>query len=135
EYVPGVRYTDAAGHLSSGVDPARLIRLGIQGVLEHTLVYGIFHGDLHAGNVFIDHDGTFSLLDFGIVGRLDAVQRAALVRFMIGVGTFDTRGQLDALVEFGAIPLAPGLDLLGEVDPIFQYFKGKYEDALPYFGR
>jgi ubiquinone biosynthesis protein len=202
EYLPGVRYTDAAGHLGAGVDPAGLIRLGIQGVLEHTLVYGIFHGDLHAGNVFIDHDGTFSLLDFGIVGRLDAVQRAALVRFMIGVGTFDTRGQLDALVEFGAIPadadvaalaqlldeqfgdepltgvthdqmverfgrvmrvlvaegfrmpkelvlffknllylnglaatLAPGLDLLGEVDPIFQYFKGKYEDALPYFGR
>src|SRR5207237_9544626 len=31
--------------------------------------------------------------------------------------------------------LAPGLDLLGEVDPIFEYFKGKYEDALPYFGR
>ena len=34
-----------------------------------------------------------------------------------------------------AATLAPGLDLLGEVDPIFQYFKGKYEDALPYFGR
>src|SRR5205807_6433802 len=42
EYLPGVRYTDAAGHLSAGVDPAGLTRLAIQGVLAHTLGYGIF---------------------------------------------------------------------------------------------
>src|SRR5437763_934564 len=56
EYLPGTRYTDAAGNLEAGVDRAAIIRLGIQGVLEHTLVYGIFHGDLHAGNVFLEPD-------------------------------------------------------------------------------
>src|SRR5205814_7047023 len=45
-----------------------------------------------------------ALLDFGIVGRLDARQRAALVRFMMGVGAFDAAAQLEGLVEFGAIP-------------------------------
>ena len=199
EYLPGRRYTDAAGQLEPGVDPAQLIRVGIQGVLEHTLVYGIFHGDLHAGNVFLEPDGRYALLDFGIVGRLDADQRAALVRFMIGVGTFDARAQLEGLVQFGAIPpdtdldqlvaelealgpqpdvvthdqmvddmaqtmrllvargfrlpkelvlffknllylnglaaiLAPGLNLLGEVDPIFQYFAAKYETEISVFG-
>src|SRR5437764_4614630 len=104
EYLPGTRYTDAAGHLDAGVDPAAIIRLGIQGVLEHTLVYGIFHGDLHAGNVFLEPDGRFVLLDFGIVGRLDARQRAALVQFMMGVGMWDVRAQLQGLREFGAIP-------------------------------
>src|SRR5437764_7501077 len=201
EYLPGTRYTDAAGHLDAGVDPAAIIRLGIQGVLEHTLVYGIFHGDLHAGNVFLEPDGRFVLLDFGIVGRLDARQRAALVRFMMGVGTFDARAQLEGLREFGAIPadtdieelaatlealeeqqphpdvvtheqivegmgavmrilvahgfrlpkelvlffknllylnglaatLAPDLNLLGEIDPIFQYFAAKYEQELSMF--
>src|SRR5437588_640884 len=200
EYLPGKRYTDAAGHLDAGVDPAAIIRLGIQGVLEHTLVYGIFHGDLHAGNVFLEPDGRFVLLDFGIVGRLDARQRAALVQFMMGVGMWDVRAQLEGLREFGAIPadtdvaglaaalealdaeqhpdvvtheqivegmgqvmrilvahgfrlpkelvlffknllylnglaatLAPDLNLLGEVDPIFQYFAAKYEKELPQF--
>src|SRR5437763_7374962 len=56
EYLPGTRYTDAAGKLDDDVDPAAIIRLGIQGVLEHTLVYGIFHGDLHAGHVFLEPD-------------------------------------------------------------------------------
>ncbi|MBV8160508.1 MAG: AarF/ABC1/UbiB kinase family protein [Acidimicrobiia bacterium] len=203
EYLPGRPYTDAAGHLGPDVDPAAIIRLGIQGVLEHTLVYGIFHGDLHAGNVFLEPDGRFVLLDFGIVGRLDARQRAALVQFMLGVGTFDVRLQLDALRRFGAIPaetdvaglaaalealtvdqppsdvvtheqivegmsivmhllvahgfrlpkelvlffknllylnglaatLAPDLNLLGEVDPIFQYFAAKYEQELTMFER
>jgi len=200
EYLPGTRYTDAAGNLDDDVDPAAIIRLGIQGVLEHTLVYGIFHGDLHAGNVFLEPDGRFVLLDYGIVGRLDARQRAALVQFMLGVGTWDVRAQLAGLREFGAIPpdadmselvaalealdeqqhpdvvtheqlvegmgavmrilvahgfrlpkelvlffknllylnglaatLAPDLNLLGEVDPIFQYFAAKYEQELSTF--
>jgi ubiquinone biosynthesis protein len=201
EYLPGTRYTDAAGNLDATVDPAAIIRLGIQGVLEHTLVYGIFHGDLHAGNVFLEPDGRFVLLDFGIVGRLDARQRAALVQFMMGVGTFDARAQLEGLREFGAVPpdtdieqlaatlealeaqqphpdvvshtqivegmgavmrvlvahgfrlpkelvlffknllylnglaatLAPELNLLGEIDPIFQYFAAKYEQELSVF--
>src|SRR5947209_2863663 len=102
--VPGTRYTDAAGHLDPDVDAAAIIRLGIQGVPEHTLVYGIFHGDLHAGNVFLEPDGRFVLLDYGIVGRLDARQRAALVQFMLGVGMWDARAQLEGLREFGAIP-------------------------------
>ncbi|MCU1451348.1 MAG: hypothetical protein JWP02_3518, partial [Acidimicrobiales bacterium] len=32
-----------------------------------------------------------------------------------------------------AATLAPDLDLLGEVDPIFQYFAAKYESQLPVF--
>jgi ubiquinone biosynthesis protein len=202
EYLPGTRYTDAAGNLDAGVDPTAIIRLGIQGVLEHTLVYGIFHGDLHAGNVFLEPDGRFVLLDFGIVGRLDARQRAALVQFMLGVGTWDARVQLEALREFGAVPpdtdvaalaaelealdaehhdavvtheqmvegmgqvmrilvahgfrlpkelvlffknllylnglsatLAPDLNLLGEIDPIFQYFAVKYAQEMAVFER
>ncbi len=54
ERLPGVSYANAdpAG-LEAGAPP----HLGDQGVLEHTLVYGVFHGDLHAGNVLLDGDG------------------------------------------------------------------------------
>jgi ubiquinone biosynthesis protein len=33
--------------------------------------HGVFHGDLHSGNVFVFEDGRLGLIDFGIVGRLD----------------------------------------------------------------
>lgn len=119
ERLPGASYTvtDLAA-----VDRERLLRLAIQGVLEQTLVYGVFHGDLHAGNVLLDADGTFSLVDYGIVGRLDRTQRAALVRFLVGFVRNDIDSELEAMVTFGAIP--PGADLAAiaadieaEVDP------------------
>ena len=51
------RYTDAMAAYPDVVDGERLLRLAITGVLEHTIVYGVFHGDLHAGNVLIDRTG------------------------------------------------------------------------------
>ncbi len=71
ERVRGIRYTDAAT-VHPELDGQRIVRLAVQGVLEHALLYGVFHGDLHAGNVLIDEAGNFSLVDFGIAGRLDA---------------------------------------------------------------
>ena len=104
ERVPGVRYTDAVAAYPDVVDGERLLRLAVTGVLEHTLAYGVFHGDLHAGNVLISPTGDFSVIDFGIAGRVDASQRAALVQFLVGFGRNDTRLQLRGLQAFGAIP-------------------------------
>lgn len=119
ERLPGTSYTVAD---LSAVDRERVLGLAIQGVLEQTLVYGVFHGDLHAGNVLLDESGTFSLVDFGIVGRLDRAQRAALVRFLIGFVRNDIMAELEAMVTFGAIPpdadLAPiAAEIEAEVDP------------------
>ena len=103
ERVPGIRYTDAAlAH--PDLDGPRIVRLAVQGVLEHALLYGVFHGDLHAGNVLIDEEGNFSLVDFGIAGRLDAAQRAAMVRLVIGFARNDFAAQVTAVAEFGALP-------------------------------
>jgi len=112
ERVPGVRYTDALTTYPETVDGAKLLRLAIQSVLEQTLIYGRFHGDLHAGNVLIAPNGGFSLVDFGIVGRLTAEQRASLVRFMLGFASNDVRAQLEAMKEFGAIPDGADLETL-----------------------
>lgn len=126
EAVPGVPYDRA-----QSADGERLVELAIRGVLEGTLAYGRFHGDLHAGNVLVSGDA-FSLVDFGICGRLSAAERAGLVRFLMGFAAMDARRQLEALTAFGApaptpemvadvqavvdgLPPALGVDALGEV--------------------
>ena len=48
------------------------------------MIHGIFHGDLHGGNLFVLPDGRTALLDFGIVGRLDEERRLAFLRLMVG---------------------------------------------------
>jgi ubiquinone biosynthesis protein len=114
ERVAGVPYDRAGEEYGAELDGELLLHLAIRGVLETTLIYGIFHGDLHAGNVMIDGGDRFALVDYGICGRIDAAQRAALVRFMLAFAQMDARAQLDALAEFGALPDGVALDQLAE---------------------
>jgi ubiquinone biosynthesis protein len=121
--VAGVAYDAAPEEYGEHLDGDRLLRLAIQGVLETTLIYGMFHGDLHAGNVLIDEGDRFALVDFGICGRISAEQRAALVTFMLAFAQMDAAGQLRALERFGAIPAGADLEVLAadlqrEIDAI-----------------
>lgn len=62
-----------------GIDEARmLIRRGVKVWLESVIVHGPFHGDVHAGNLWILDDGRIAMLDFGIVGVLPATWRTIL---------------------------------------------------------
>ena len=123
--VAGVPYTRALAAFPDRVDGERLLRLAITGVLEHMLAYGVFHGDLHAGNVFISPGGEFSIIDFGITGRVDDDQRAALFTFLYGFARNDTVVQLEGLQRFGAVPEGHDLtalartieDRLNAIDP------------------
>jgi len=112
ERLGGVRFTDAPELLDADVDRAALLRLAVQGVLESSLVYGVFHGDLHAGNVLIDAEGSFGLVDFGIVGRLDSARRDALIELLLGLGTDDAPRQVRALQRFGALDAGTDADSL-----------------------
>ena len=54
-----------------GVDPAPVIDQAFRAWFLTALRDGIFHADIHAGNLFLLRDGRLGLLDWGIVGRLD----------------------------------------------------------------
>ena len=131
----GVPYTDALAAYPDVVDGERLLNLAITATLEHMIAYGIFHGDLHAGNVLINDRGDFSLIDFGIAGRIDAEQRAATVMFLFGFGRNDTLLQLQGLQAFGAIPEGQDVttgDLIYLLtDPDGNYLAGSIEGVEP----
>jgi len=50
---------------------------------------GYYHADPHPGNVMIDADGMLWLLDFGAVGRIDAISREALQGIALGFSLGD----------------------------------------------
>lgn len=61
------------------IDEARmLIRRGVKVWLESVIVHGPFHGDVHAGNLWVLDDGRIAMLDFGIVGVLPDAWRSIL---------------------------------------------------------
>jgi ubiquinone biosynthesis protein len=92
----------------------KILELAVTGTIEHSLAYGIFHGDLHAGNVFANSDGTLALLDYGIVGRFNDLERKSIVKFLLAFGLNDTLSQLKAMQDFNAVPKNADLKELAE---------------------
>jgi ubiquinone biosynthesis protein len=69
-HLEGVKISDLDGLDRYGVDRAKLVDV-VFGLLLYTACrHGMFHGDMHAGNIIVQPDGKVALIDFGIVGRL-----------------------------------------------------------------
>src|SRR4051794_24206923 len=110
ERLDGFNFEDVAGMKTAGIDTAAVVRACTVAFLEGALLYGVFHGDLHGGNLFVQPDGRVALLDFGITGRLDEHRRQAFLRLLVGGTVNDVRGQLAALRDLGALPPDTDLD-------------------------
>ncbi|HEY8547542.1 MAG TPA: AarF/UbiB family protein [Acidimicrobiales bacterium] len=62
-----------------GVDGELVLRRGVKVWMEAALVHGPFHGDVHAGNLWVLDDGRAAYLDFGIMGELPPAHRQAVL--------------------------------------------------------
>jgi ubiquinone biosynthesis protein len=110
ERVTGFNFDDVAGMQGAGIDTEAVIRSGMIAFMEGAMIEGLFHGDLHGGNMLVLEDGRTALLDFGIVGRLSDARRLAFLRMMLGATTNDVKGQVAALRDLGALPRDTDLD-------------------------
>ncbi len=110
ERLDGFKFDDVAGMKDAGVDTEKVVRTGMIGFMEGALIHGIFHGDLHGGNLFVMADGRTALLDFGITGRLDDFKRSAFLRLLMSGTSNDPVGQLAAFRDLGALPADTDLD-------------------------
>lgn len=110
ERLQGFNFDDVEGMQAAGIDTEAVVRAGMIAFMEGALVHGVFHGDLHGGNLFVLNDGRTALLDFGIVGRLSDKRRMAFMRLMLGATTNDLRGQVAALRDLGALPQDTDID-------------------------
>ncbi len=110
ERLSGFKFDDVAGMKDAGIDTEAVIRTGMIAFMEGAMIEGVFHGDLHGGNLFVMADGRTALLDFGIVGRLEGPRRLAFLRLMMNATANDVRGQMAALRDLGALPADTDLD-------------------------
>jgi ubiquinone biosynthesis protein len=110
ERLSGFSFDDLESMQAAGVDTHEVLRTGMRAFTEGCMVHGLFHGDLHGGNLFITADGRIALLDFGITARMTDLQRTAFLRLMITGAMGDIRGQLTAFRDLGALPPDTDLD-------------------------
>ena len=87
EYIEGGPIDDVALAERYGVDPAPLVRDLLRAWVLTALGPGVFHADIHAGNLFLQPDGRLAMLDWGVIARLDAYTKdlfVALVETAVG---------------------------------------------------
>jgi ubiquinone biosynthesis protein len=104
ERLDGFKFSDVEGMHAAGIDTEEVVRAGMIGFLEGCMMHGIFHGDLHGGNLFVLPSGKIALLDFGITGRLTEAKRLALLSLLVGASNADIPTQVAALRDLGAFP-------------------------------
>src|SRR4029077_11061111 len=102
---------DVEGMRAAGVDTGELVRALLIAFLEGAMIYGVFHGDFHGGNLLVTPEGRVALLDYGITARMTEQQRLAFLRMMLAGAVNDVHGQLEAFRDLGALP--PDADLDG----------------------
>lgn len=110
ERLSGYDFDQVTEIRDAGIDTHQLVRTGMIGFMEGAMIHGIFHGDLHGGNLFVLEDGRTALLDFGIVGRLSDARRVAFLRLLVTSTMNDVKGQLAAIRDLGALPVDTDLD-------------------------
>jgi predicted unusual protein kinase regulating ubiquinone biosynthesis (AarF/ABC1/UbiB family) len=110
-YVEGTPVDHGDELRAAGHDLTELVRVGARAWIEGALVHGLFHGDIHAGNLFVTPEGKVAFLDFGIMGRLDDGTRDVLRRTLPAVMIEgDHRSVMSAVAELGAVSGPVDLD-------------------------
>jgi len=84
ELLDGVPIDDPAATDWGDVDPRPLLLALMKAWFTTAVLDGVFHGDLHAGNLLLLRDGRLGLIDFGILGRLDPATHWIFRRMLEG---------------------------------------------------
>lgn len=117
ERIYGFSHAELSDIEAAGIDKLELLKTRLICFAEGALLHGVFHGDLHGGNILVCPDGREAILDFGIVGRFSPQERRALSALMAAGARGDTVGQLRALQAMGSLPPDADLDLIASEMP------------------
>ncbi len=106
DLVDGVPLSRAASRLAELGDQERdALATGLMStVIEQILVHGIFHADMHPGNVILRDDDTLGLIDFGAVGLLERSQRQRMTALLLAAAAEDDAAATDALLLIVDVP-------------------------------
>ncbi|HNK59417.1 MAG TPA: AarF/UbiB family protein, partial [Leptospiraceae bacterium] len=103
----GIPLTDLKAIKTVSSNPAKTLTDALD-IWFSSLGSGMFHADVHAGNLLVLKDGKIGFIDFGIVGRISPDTWMGLMFFMEGLGTTNAKMMARGLVQMDST--AKGID-------------------------
>ena len=124
DWAEGINLADNAALDAAGHDRKALAARVLQLFLSHALRDGLFHADMHQGNLKVAANGDIIAFDFGIMGRIDEYTRRVYAEILMGFIQRNYRRVAEVHFEAGYVPadrdmeeFASALRAVGE--PIF----------------
>ena len=130
-WADGLPLSDEAALEQPGLDRKALADNLTRAFLAQALDHGVFHADLHEGNLFAAPPARLFAVDFGIIGRLGSAERRYLAEILWGFLNRDYQRVAQVHFDAGYVPahhsveaFAQALRAVGE--PVF----GRAADAV-----
>ncbi|MBS1197038.1 MAG: ubiB [Proteobacteria bacterium] len=95
---------------AQGVDLKQLSAAGVEIFFTQVFRDGLFHADMHPGNVFVTPDGRYIALDFGIVATLTESDKNYLAQNFLAFFHRDYRRVAEIHIESGWVPKGTRVD-------------------------
>lgn len=131
DWVEGIPLTDPAALSQPGIDRAKLANKITQGFLANAIQNGVFHADMHEGNLIITPDGNVGLVDFGVVGRIGENERRFLAEILWGFINRDYVRIAEVHFEAGYVPKTQSVgDFAQALRSIGEPLQGKNADEM-----
>lgn len=99
--VPFSRLPEPGSGLPGSVAPADATRIAdavLDVIVGQIALRGVFHADLHPGNLILQPDGIVALIDFGSVGIVEKGLRRLLLPLLVALHNEDDSGATDAVL-------------------------------------
>jgi len=124
EWIDGISIREKEELEKRKIDTKALASNVIQHFLRHAIRDGFFHADMHQGNLFINKNGEIIPVDFGIMGRLDKLNKRYLAEILFGFVKRDYKKVAEVHLIAGLVPKNVSIDEFAQAlrsigEPIF----------------
>lgn len=92
ERIQGIKVTNVAKLEAAGLNRKLIAKRLADSIFQQVLMAGTFHGDPHAGNIFVMPGNVISYIDFGMVGKMSEDLRYHFVSLLLDLKKGDSRG-------------------------------------------
>ncbi len=99
EFIEGIKVSDSKALAAAGLDGGIIAERGTKLLLRQIFEHGYFHGDPHAGNIFVLKDNVICFVDFGIMGFLSPTLKEYIITVMLAIADRDPKKIVRILVE------------------------------------
>ncbi|MGE6377544.1 ABC1 kinase family protein [Peribacillus muralis] len=125
DFIQGIKINHYKQLDEEGYDRRIIAERLANSMLQQILIDGFYHGDPHPGNIIILPGNVVTLMDFGMVGRLEDEMKYQFASLVINLKRGSTNGLIKTLSDMGLLTDETDMaSLRGDIDEL----RNKYYD-------